>query len=312
MRIQSSSPAEFLARTSTAQLSSAEVSSASVGSISICCSADSQFALVTYVSLPAAVYQWDLSTRCLIGRYESDHLCITHCIAAHRRPWFCTCDSTDSPTLWELHRVPVSRPRERHLCAVVAVAFFSRELALCGAADTAAVSLVAAGSADGAVLLWDCGSARSVASFSLHKERSIAALALCPAVAETETETETETEDPQWPHLLQLASSSLAGTTWLTCFSLALAAAGDGVRVCVRQGRSQSLEGHGDTVRCIAYSLAASLHTTFLATGSDDNCIKIWRAADGSLVASLLDHHDCISALAWSPDGSKLASGSGR
>jgi WD40 repeat protein len=42
------------------------------------------------------------------------------------------------------------------------------------------------------------------------------------------------------------------------------------------------LEGHSDVVRCVA-----RVSSTLLASGSDDNSIKIWNTADGSEVIQI-------------------------
>jgi predicted NACHT family NTPase/tRNA A-37 threonylcarbamoyl transferase component Bud32 len=66
------------------------------------------------------------------------------------------------------------------------------------------------------------------------------------------------------------------------------------------------LEGHTDVIRSIAFSPDGSL----LASGSDDNTIRIWRVENGSLYHTLEGHTRWIRSVAFSPDGSRIASGS--
>ncbi|KAJ5547510.1 hypothetical protein N7513_004744 [Penicillium frequentans] len=68
----------------------------------------------------------------------------------------------------------------------------------------------------------------------------------------------------------------------------------------------QTLEGHSKWVSSIAWSPDGSR----LASGSDDNTVRIWDPATGQSVSTLEGHSRWVSSIAWSPDGSRLASGS--
>jgi WD40 repeat protein len=68
---------------------------------------------------------------------------------------------------------------------------------------------------------------------------------------------------------------------------------------------SRAVKGHADKVWCVA----ASLEGTTIATGSNDNSIKLW-SPRGDLVATLTEHTEKVQCLAFSPDGLTLASGS--
>ncbi|KAK4166938.1 WD40-repeat-containing domain protein [Cladorrhinum sp. PSN259] len=110
----------------------------------------------------------------------------------------------------------------------------------------------------------------------------------------------------------------------------------------------QTLEGHGDSVRSVAYSpdgnsLASSAddrsiriwdlttghckHTlhghayavksavfspdgSLLASASNDGIVKIWSAADGKCIKTLRGHTDWVRSVSFSSNGSLLASGS--
>ena len=48
-----------------------------------------------------------------------------------------------------------------------------------------------------------------------------------------------------------------------------------------------------------------------MATGGDDRSVIIWEIATGKARRTLKDHDLAVTALAFSPDGSLLASGAG-
>jgi WD40 repeat protein len=68
----------------------------------------------------------------------------------------------------------------------------------------------------------------------------------------------------------------------------------------------RTFEGHTDSVNSVAFSPDGWL----LASGSDDNTIKLWDVATGSEVLTLAGHTDDVTSVAFSPDGRLLASGS--
>ena len=47
-----------------------------------------------------------------------------------------------------------------------------------------------------------------------------------------------------------------------------------------------------------------------LASGSDDNTIKLWDARSGKVNSTLSGHSSYVFSVAWNNDGTKLASGS--
>ena len=64
------------------------------------------------------------------------------------------------------------------------------------------------------------------------------------------------------------------------------------------------IEGHGNAVQAVAYSQ----HGPFIATGSADRTVKLWRAGSLNLVRTYKGHKEHVTALAFSPDGRYLAS----
>ncbi|MEW6494128.1 MAG: tetratricopeptide repeat protein, partial [Cyanobacteriota bacterium] len=66
------------------------------------------------------------------------------------------------------------------------------------------------------------------------------------------------------------------------------------------------LEGHDSTVRSVSFSPDGKT----LASGSNDNTIKIWNLATGKLISTLTRHELSVNSVSFSPDGKTLASGS--
>ncbi len=70
--------------------------------------------------------------------------------------------------------------------------------------------------------------------------------------------------------------------------------------------RLRTLEGHTGWVLSVAFSPDGAL----LASGSNDNTVRLWRVSDGAQLRTLEGHTDEVRSVAFSPDGRLLASGS--
>jgi WD40 repeat protein len=65
--------------------------------------------------------------------------------------------------------------------------------------------------------------------------------------------------------------------------------------------------GHQGDVRCVAFSPDGA----WVASGSRDNTLRLWRVSSGRTVAAIKAHSDGVWSLAFSPEGTLLASGGG-
>lgn len=68
--------------------------------------------------------------------------------------------------------------------------------------------------------------------------------------------------------------------------------------------------GSGDITATGVNSVAFSSDGQYLATGSSDRLVKVWRVANGTLVSSRSDHAQKVNAVGFSPNGQWLASAS--
>jgi WD40 repeat protein len=67
-----------------------------------------------------------------------------------------------------------------------------------------------------------------------------------------------------------------------------------------------TLRGHARDIWSVAFSPDGKT----LASGSEDNTIKLWDLTTGKEKATFPGHTDCVRSVAFSPDGKTLASGS--
>ena len=67
-----------------------------------------------------------------------------------------------------------------------------------------------------------------------------------------------------------------------------------------------SLHGHSDSVNSVCFNHDGSQ----VASGSEDNTVKVWNAKTGDLVQSLQGHSGDVYSVCFNHDGSQVASGS--
>ena len=133
-------------------------------------------------------------------------------------------------------------------------------------------TLLGAGSWDGTVILWDIGTARSIATLEGHGSVSSVSFS---------------------PDGTLLASGSSHDTDIL-------------LWEVETERRIASLEGHGSGVNAVSFSPDGRL----LASGSWDETVILWDVAAREPIATLEGHWDGVNAVSFSPEGTLLASGS--
>ncbi len=74
----------------------------------------------------------------------------------------------------------------------------------------------------------------------------------------------------------------------------------------LKYGRYPDFIGHCSEVRSIAFSPDGK----YLASGSEDNTVKLWSVQSQKEVTTLQGHSSYVYSVAFSPDGKYLASGS--
>src|SRR5256885_929684 len=66
-----------------------------------------------------------------------------------------------------------------------------------------------------------------------------------------------------------------------------------------------TLRGHTNVINQIAWSPDGGR----LASGADDQTVRLWNAQAGQPLRTLPGHTNGVFSVAWSPDGGRLASG---
>ena len=68
----------------------------------------------------------------------------------------------------------------------------------------------------------------------------------------------------------------------------------------------KTLSGHTSDINSVSFSPDGKL----LASGSDDETIRLWDVSTGQTLHTLDEHESYVNSVSFSPDGKLLASGS--
>ncbi len=110
-------------------------------------------------------------------------------------------------------------------------------------------------------------------------------------------------------HTLSGHEDWIYSVAWSPNGKMLASGSGDGtVRIWDMRRREllHTLSGHEDWI----YSVAWSPNGKKLASGSADQSVRIWEVASGELQHTLREHENWVFSVAWSPNGKVLASGS--
>ncbi len=175
--------------------------------------------------------------------------------------------------------------------------------------------ILASGSDDMTLRLWDAATGREIAVLS-EGSASVTSVAFAPDG--TILADSAGNKIRLWDTTTRLSVATLAGHGALgvinsMAFSpdgtiLATGSADKTIRLWDTNSRSNiaTLTGHTNMVRSVAFSPDG----TTLAAGSDDMTIRLWDAISLRSLASIPGHTGVVNSVAFSPDGTILATGS--
>jgi serine/threonine protein kinase len=176
-------------------------------------------------------------------------------------------------------------------------------------------SLLASGSDDASISLWETGTGQQLSSLTGHSG-AVRSLAFYPDSSVLASASEDGTIG-MWDvyggasfGYLEGHAAAVTGVTF-TPDGGWLASSGDDGHVrlwdMATWGEIAALPGYGAAMKCVAFGPDGTL----LAAGGEDGNVFIWQAADLSAApVSMLGHSAAVNNLAFSPDGAYLASAS--
>jgi len=199
-------------------------------------------------------------------------------------------------------RVILFRALRDHAAAVLSVAFSPDG------------NLLASGSRDGAVKLWEVAGGREVNTLRGYAGMVSSVVfspdgSLLASAASDQTIKLWEVADGREVNTLRGHTNAVLSVAFSPDGSLLASASRDGtVKLWdVADGREvNTLREHIGTVFAVAFSPDGRM----LASAASDRTIKLWDVRTGQELRTLSGHDDAVLSVAFSPDGSLLASGS--
>ncbi|KAF7880498.1 uncharacterized protein EAF02_007344 [Botrytis sinoallii] len=175
--------------------------------------------------------------------------------------------------------------------------------------------VVASGSGDKTIRLWDVATGKSLQSLEGHSSR-VNSVVFSPDSKVVASGSSDKTIR-LWDVAIGESLQTLEGhSDYINSIAFSpdgkVVASGSGDKTIrlwdVATGESlQSLEGHSDYINSVAFSLDGKV----VASGSGDDTIRLWDVAIGKSLQSLEGHSTYVRSVAFSLDGKVVASGSG-
>ena len=200
--------------------------------------------------------------------------------------------------LWDTSTAQLLRTLQGHSSIVQALAFSSDG------------KLLATGS--GEAMIWEVASGKALFRLPCEEQygsiNSVAFNRDASLVAVSCNGHEAKLWDVRSAHLVRNISDQTMGVAFSPGGHLATTNYGRVARLWDLSGNLlREFRGHEGDLTAIAFSPDGEL----LATGSQDNTVKIWSVSDGQRpLITLTGHSEQITAVAFSPDGSRLATAS--
>ncbi len=174
--------------------------------------------------------------------------------------------------------------------------------------------LLATGSADNGVKLWDSQSGKQIKTLTGHTGE-VRSVSFSPDGKRLATGSADNTVK-LWNITTGIEIQTLTERTEVRSISfspnsklLATGSADNTVKLWDSQSGKQikTLTGHGNDVRSVSFSPDGKI----LATGSYDKTVKLWNTSTGKEIQTLSGHTNDVNSVSFSPNGKILASGSG-
>jgi len=174
--------------------------------------------------------------------------------------------------------------------------------------------ILASGSEDHSVKLWDLASGRELRTVSGHSEE-VTSVAFSPdgrILASGSRDKTVKFWDVESGRELRTLSDSFVNSVAFSPDGRILASGGYDKTIKLWDVASghvlRTLSGHSDLLDPVN-SVAFSKDGRFLASGGDDHSVKLWDVESGRELHTLSGHSKRINSVAFSPDGRILASG---
>ncbi|WP_437320988.1 pentapeptide repeat-containing protein [Sorangium sp. So ce385] len=173
--------------------------------------------------------------------------------------------------------------------------------------------ILASGSADSSVQLWQGNTGKALGVFEGHY-RCVRGVAWSPDGTIVASGSDDRTirlwqgSVGRTLRVLKGHDRGFRGVAW-SADGMLVASASDDETVRLWQGRTGKevtvLKGHAGRVNTVAWSPDG----VTLASGSDDHSVRLWQGKTGKELGALGGHTGRVWSVAWSPDGVTLASG---